>query len=91
MWSLKGFQNAQGAVRQAAGCRHSQLQGAVWAGSLGSGVGSRELRVGVLTHWMFKIPERRQRMIREGGVELREGQGVVGKEMINSLTEEPPG
>lgn len=30
-------------------------------------------------------------MIREGGVELREGQGVVGKEMINSLTEEPPG
>lgn len=47
--------------------------------------------VGVLTHWMFKVPERRQRMIREGAVELREGQGVVGKKMINSLTEEPPG
>lgn len=39
--------------------------------------------VGALTPWMFKVQERRQRMIRKGGVELREGQGVVGEEMIN--------
>lgn len=60
---------------------HSGSDGLDWEHgfrSPGSGVGSREL-----THLMFKVPERRQKITREGRGELREGQGVVGKELIN--------